>query len=501
MTSEDLVATPRPSQPAGWQPHSTAHESRQRRWWLLGLVACSAIAVVAAAAAFLPDVTSTRAVVPALTHTIARGDLLVAVTEQGTLESSHNTEIKCQVRGDNTIIWVIKSGTEVQPGDELVRLETRLIEEEISERTKFAHLARSQVERSRADVARAELAIAEYLEGRYGASLATLQKDRAIAESRLLSAKNERNYAKMMSGNGYVNKLEVEEKEFAVAQWGLTLDHMETQIDVLQRFTKAEELATLTGNLKAAKAKLEADKETALADEQRLKRAEEELGYCVIKAERRGLVIYATAQAWEEAPKIEEGATVHKDQVLLLMPDVTRMQVKVGIHESVIDRIEPGLPARVTLPDKTLDGKVAAVSPVTRPAGWWTGNVVKYDTIVELPPMEGLKPGMSVKVEVLLAHHEQVLTIPTSAVLESRQGHACWVQTPQGVERRALQLGDHSDMSIVVEAGVTEGERVVLDPLADVEEAQTEAAMTLQETPATPTDKTQASSPGPQERS
>ena len=50
------------------------------------------------------------------THTITRGDLLVTVTEQGTLESSNNLEIKCKVRGDNTIIWVIESGTEVQAG-------------------------------------------------------------------------------------------------------------------------------------------------------------------------------------------------------------------------------------------------------------------------------------------------------------------------------------------------------------------------------------------------
>jgi multidrug resistance efflux pump len=459
-------------------PHAPPREAGRRRWWLLGLLAFSAIAVLGPVTALVPGRTSTRPVVLALTHTIARGELLVTITEQGTLESSNNTEIKCKVRGDNTLIWVIKSGTVVQPGDDLFRLETLAIEEQISERTKFAHLARSQVERSKADVARAELAIAEYREGRYVSSLATLQKDLAIAHARLVSATNESNYAKMMAANGYVNKLEVEEKEFAVAQAGLSVGLMETQIDVLQRFTKAEELATLAGNLNAAKAKYEADKEAASADEQRLKRATEELAYCVSRAERGGLVIYATAQAWEESPKIEEGATVHKDQVLLLMPDLTKMQVKVGIHESVVERIRPGMPARVTLPDKTLDGTVAAVSPVTRPAGWWTGNVVKYDTIVQVPPTDGLKPGMTVKVEVVLARHANVLTIPTGAVLESKRGHACWVQTPEGVERRALKLGDHSDMSIVVEAGVTEGEQVVLDPLANIAEAQTEAAMT-----------------------
>ena len=72
---------------------------------------------------------------------------------------------------------------------------------------------------------------------------------------------------------------------------------METQIDVLKRFTKAEELATLQGDLNAAKAKHEADKERAYADEQRLERAEEELEHCVVKAERSGMVIYPSAQA------------------------------------------------------------------------------------------------------------------------------------------------------------------------------------------------------------
>jgi len=122
------------------------------------------------------------------------------------------------------------------------------------------------------------------------------------------------------------------------------------------------------------------------------------------------------------------------------------------------------------------------VSPVTRPAGWWTGNVVKYDTIVALPQVEELKPGMSAEVEVVLAQHEDVLTIPTGAVVETRKGLACWVLAPAGPERRSLVLGDHSDMFVVVESGLKDGEQVVLNPLAYIEEAQAEAAATLART-------------------
>lgn len=433
-----------------------------------------------AAAAILSESGTSRSLGPVSTHVIARGDLIVSVTEQGTLESSNNTEIKCKVRGDsNVIISVIESGTIVEPGDELLRLETLLIEEEINERTKFAHLADSQVARSQADVARAKIAISEYLEGRFVSEMATIQKNLAIAKSSVLSAKNRLKHARMMARSEYASELEVEEKEFAVAQAELSMKLTQTRIDVLEKFTKKEELATLNGALNVAKATHEANVERAYADHERLNRAKEELQYCVIKAARGGMVIYPTGKDWSDAPEIEEGATVHKDQVLLLMPDLTKMQVKVGIHESIIDRIKPGLSAKVTMPGRSLEGDISYVAAVTKPAGWWTGNVVKYDTIVDLPDVEGLKPGMTVEVEVVMARHKDVLLVPTTAVLETAKGHVCWVKQDDKITRRPLQLGDSSDMFIVVEAGLTQGDEVILDPLANVEEAQTEAAKSL----------------------
>jgi multidrug efflux pump subunit AcrA (membrane-fusion protein) len=273
---------------------------------------------------------------------------------------------------------------------------------------------------------------------------------------------------------GYVTELEVEGNAFTVTQAELELKVVQTQIDVLNKYTKEMELETLNGNLIANQSKLEADKAGLAMDKARLDRAKEELVDCVIKADRSGLVIYPSAAAWKETPDITKGATVRKDQVLLLMPDLSKMQVKVGIHESMIDRIKPGLAARITLPDKTPDGKVASVSPVTRPAGWWTGNVVKYDTIIELPSVEGLKPGMSAEVEVTLDRYADVLTIPVAAVVETPEGDSCWVKTAEGAKRRLLQLGDTNDSFIVVKAGLKEGEEVVLNPLALVEEAQEE---------------------------
>jgi multidrug efflux pump subunit AcrA (membrane-fusion protein) len=395
---------------------------------------------------------------------------------------------------------VIPSGTEVKPEDELVRLDTLVIENTISERTKYAHWSRSSAERSRATVATAELAILEYLEGRYRRDLMELEKNLAIAESNLRTAKSMLGHAKMMAERGYVSELQVEERTFEVTQAELNVEVTNTQIDVLKEFTKKMELETLQGNLKAAKARLAADEERAKMDAARRDLALEELEYCVVKAERSGMVIHPSAARWENAPEIEQGTTVHKDQVLLLMPDLSKMQVKLGIRESSIDRVKPGLAVRVTLPDRTLDGEVSTVASVTAPAGWWTANEVRYDTTIDLPSVEGLKPGMSAEVEVIVARHEDVLTIPVAAVAETAAGNFCWVKTSEGAQRRRIELGDTNDVFTVVKSGLKEGDEVMLNPRAFMENTQTDAVKPLDEIESgEPNSKETGSAPKPQE--
>jgi len=444
--------------------------SALRRWWKWA--AAAGLLALLAAALLAPATHRAEQTGPVPTYTARRGELVVTVTEQGALESSKNVEIKCKVRGQSTIIWVVDNGTIVKPGDVLVKLDTKEIEDAIAERTKYAYLTRSGAERARADVTRARLAIDEYLNGRYRTELMDLQKDLAIAEANLRTARSMLAHAQMMAERGYVSKLEVEEKQLAVKQAELAVEAKKTQIDVLQRFTKDMELVRLRGELEAAEARLAAEEERARMDEARRQLALKEYEYCVIKADRPGLVIYPKTARWKDAPDIHVGATVHKDQILLLMPDVTKMQVRVGIHESVIERIKPGQRAEVTLPDRTLEGTVSFVSPVTRPAGWWTGNVVKFDTIVKLPETEGLKPGMTAEVKIVLDRYKDVLLIPVGSVLETIDGDFCWVKTPQGLERRRLQLGEANEELVIVKSGVQEGEQVVLDPLAYVPEAQ-----------------------------
>ena len=397
---------------------------------------------------------------PSIVHTVARGDMRVTLTEQGTLESAENTKIKCKVRGASTINWVIENGSRVQAGDVLLELENKQIEDYIHERTKFAYLSKDAAIGFRADATRSGLAISEYVEGQFRTQLLTLEKDLAIGEANLLNAQNSLKHAQSMAKYEYVTKLELQRREFEVKRIKSMVGAKGDEIDVLKRFTKKEQLATLKGDWEASKAAAKGHEEVLKMDEQRIVLANQEMERCVIKAERSGLVIYPTSDKWKHAPDIAEGATVHNDQVLLLMPDLSQMQVRVGIHESVVEDVKPGMLAEVAIPDGKLQGKVLSVASVARPGGVWSGNAVKYDAIIELPSVDGLKPGMSAEVRILLDELSDVLMIPQSVVTETDSGHFCWVGTPDNVSKRELQLGPSNDRFVAVESGLSEGDQV-----------------------------------------
>lgn len=456
------------------QAGSTWSLGRLLKWCVIAAVV---VAVPATAALVSSGGSETSALGSLLTHRITRGDLVVSVTEQGTLESSSNTEIKCRVRGGSTVLWVIATGSEVKPGDELIRLDTATIEETINQQEIAYQKALAAYAQSKSAVSISTIAIDEYVLGTFRAEKKTLEKDLALAEASLRSANNLLKHTQSMNRKGYSSSLEVEGNQFMVQQAQLELEVKQTEIEVLEQYTKARQVEELRSTKQAAEALLASDKAALELEERRLNRAKEQLALCVITAATSGIVIHPSAAQWRDQPDIVEGATVREDQILLLIPDLTKMQVEVGVHESKIDRVNQGMKALVNLQEDILEGTVDSVASVTKPTGWWNGNVVEYDTIVKLGDDHGLslKPGMTSEVEVILAEHSDVLTVPVAAVLDLNQQYLCWVQTPDGPQRRTLELGDTNDQFIVVKSGLNEGDEVILNPQDVVEEARDEA--------------------------
>ena len=459
------------------------------RWVKRGLIALVLFASVGAIGAVATRSMPKSVEAPELTYKVRRGKLSVTVTENGMVESSNNKEIKCLVKGGSTVLWVIETGTYVKPGDELVKLDTSNIEDAITQREIAYENALANKIITESDVAVAEKSITEYLEGTYVEEKSTIEKEIFDAERAVTQAELAYRSSVRLAAKGLIKSLQLEGDRHAVDSAKKELALKKTKLMALEKYKKEKQLQQLKSTLKAAQARLASDEASLKLEKARLDREKQQLENCIIRAETAGMVIFPSAAEWKETPDIEQGATVREQQTLLMIPDVSQMQVKVGVHESKVHRLNIGMKADVQLQEVNLTGSVAEIAEVTRPAGWWTGNMVKYDTIIKLDNREGLKPGMSAVVDIVLAEYDDVLTVPVSAVVEIEKGHVCWIQGDTGLKLRKIVVGDTDDEFVIVKEGLAEGDVVVLNPMAFIDEAQKEAILPSSKSEADEDDK------------
>ncbi len=144
-----------------------------------------------------------------------------------------------------------------------------------------------------------------------------------------------------MASKGILRSLQLDGEKFAVDSARKDLELKQQQLETLENYKKKKidagigkphwRLPRRDWLPKTASVKLEKD---------RLAREEEQLKNCIITADTEGMVIFPSAAEWKETPDIEEGAVVREQQTLLMIPDVSKMQVKVGIHESKVDQLQ-----------------------------------------------------------------------------------------------------------------------------------------------------------------
>src|SRR5262245_35741686 len=120
----------------GGSPAAQAPPPRRKRWiprWLVTLFMLVGVGGAATLAVSRSGIlASGTGPKNLLTEKVRRGDLVVSIVEDGNVESSRNKDIKCAVKNGSVILWIIKDGTEVEQGDELVILESAAIEDQIS---------------------------------------------------------------------------------------------------------------------------------------------------------------------------------------------------------------------------------------------------------------------------------------------------------------------------------------------------------------------------------
>lgn len=463
--------------------HAACPLGRRAGWssWATVLILTSlSVSVPVAAWSFLPSFMSGEATPTYLTAEVTIGPFLNRVLEQGEVESSSSVEVRCEVRSRNSsgtnILEIVPEGTRVKQGEFLIELDDSALRQELIQQQIVVSGSESMLIEARTAFTAANLALEEYEGGTLKEQRETLLGALFVADENKRRADEYLEYSRKLAERGYVSQVQLDADKFAVKKAEKEQEVAQTKLQSLDKYTRRKMTNQLQADIQTAKAKLNAREKTFELDKLKLDEIEQQIAKCKIVAPVAGQVVYANDPRRSNNGEllIAEGLPVRERQILVRLPDPTRMRVLAKVHESRVSLVKKGITAEIVtdaLADRTLTGTVASVSEYPLPStSVYTSHIKEYAVEIEIhSPPEDLRPGMSSQVNLLVEHLDSVIQIPIGAAIARGDQFFCAVPKEDGTfETREIKVGSSNDTSIIVTEHLQVGEKVVLNPAEEI---------------------------------
>lgn len=445
-----------------------------------------------------------------------RGPFVVSVTETGEVEAERRKIIANELQWPVIIRSVVEEGARVADGQTIVAFECKELADaitlkqiEVTNASASYTQARenlilkrkemdNQVRKARQAVVDANADIQRYIEGEGPIKLSDAEADIQTARRDLALAQDKLNFKLEVNANKELKSPfsdnEIEADKLGVERLKLALQKAINNRQMLNKYDHPRQIANLKmaiedARLALARAELEARSQVLQAEAdsaakkatfdmqtKKLDELQTEAAKLVVKADKEGLVVYDTGKQWYQSDSfnIEVGAKITPRQQLMIIPDMSTLQVKTKVYESIIDQVRERLPATIRLdarPDSPIRGHVERVAVLPSSQHRWLNPGVKiFDVIVKFDqPAGDLKPGMSAQVEIELARLHDVLSVPVSAVFTEQERTYCYRLTDGQARRAPIKVGRMNDTRVEVVAGLAEGDEILLSPPATTE--------------------------------
>jgi HlyD family secretion protein len=186
----------------------------------------------------------------------------------------------------------------------------------------------------------------------------------------------------------------------------------------------------------------------------RKERAEQQrlLDLATTKSDRAGVLTYVVS---------EEGAQVHKGDVLARVADLTAFRVDATISEVHASRIRVGQAATVRIDEIRLPGVVSRVVPAIQ-----NGLVTLSVSLTENNHAR-LRSNLRVEVDLVTDRRSRALRVAKGAFGGSEGGTQLFVVTGERAVKRHVRLGVSSAERYEVLDGLAEGDEVILSDMSD----------------------------------
>src|SRR5688572_13313032 len=432
----------------------------------------------------------------------------IVIRKDGELQAVKNTDIVCQVEGQSTIRTIVPEGTYVKKGEPLFELDSS----EIRRKIQTAHLdvqkaesdltaAKEQLaiqhskntadlEAANVELKLAQLDYKEYTDGKYPQQLNEAMRNVQMAESDLKSKAQALAQTKALLSKGFVTQSEVEKSDMEHVKAQNEFEKKSTELVVLRDFTHLKDSADKENKVAQAEKKVarvqsenasnlaqkDADartKERALViHKATLEHYEEQLKNCTVTAPADGIVVYGSSvnsMFFRESP-IQAGAQVREQQLVVRLPETMTMKAvaRIGEHQAVKLRVDKDKPMRATVKivgrPEPIAGSITNMSVLSdNQQRWWNPDLKEFPVDVTLDQTpQGLKPGASAAVEIVIDRMRDVLAVPVGAIYTRGEKSWVFVNDAGKYVPTEVKTGASNETHVQLTSGVTPGQQVVL---------------------------------------
>jgi HlyD family secretion protein len=409
-----------------------------------------------------------------ISYEVRAANLPVTVVERGSLESSKNEDVFCQVEGQTTIISILSEGKRVKKGELVCELDSAALKDALTNQEIATKGAEAAYQNAKLTREVAEIAVIEYVEGIFKQDMNTALGEIALAESERDRAVDRLAWSNRMLQKGYVSLAQNVADKVALQQKNFAFEQAQMKKKVLEDYSKEKTIKELKSEVEKARSDELAKEATWDLEKSKEAKLRRQIVNCKLFAPNDGLVVYANDPnrfGGTNAPQIEEGAAVRERQKIFSLPDINHMRVNTKVHESMIDRLASGLRARVRVDafaDQVLTGSVESVAPLPDPSSMFSSDIKVYTTLISIDKgLTGLRPGMTAQVEILVTELPDVLSVPVQAILEYKnKDHVALMAADGSYKWRDIELGISNDKLVEVKTGLKSGDKVALNPVS-----------------------------------
>lgn len=362
-----------------------------------------------------------------------RQDFTLTAPGNGVLNAALATSIQSPALPN---IWNYKvthlapEGSSVEKGDVVVRLDPTEVEKKLRQETANVEKAREEYEKTKASL-----------------ELSARDLDLKLEEARTDAQKKEK---QLVEAREFQSILDVRKAEYEAELARRKVETLELQ----RSFVKQD-----------ADLQLKILQDSRRLYEERASHHRKSIQAMEIVSPRAGTVLYQ--RNWRNEP-VRVGSDVYAGRTIMSLPDLSSLVVDARVAEIDAGKVRVGQEVRVDLdaiPDRTFKGRVASVATLFSPASFDRPMKV-LDLTVELERVdqERMRPGMATRIQIVVNHFQDVLTLPLSVIQTENGESFVWVNQEGGPVKRSIKLGRGNGVVAVVKEGLTEGEEVANVP-------------------------------------